>query len=89
MEKTAKYLVKGFSNNVGEFEEELLFTLSFPKENESHYGTGCYMGVEWKNSHNRQSYDVRYERTTDIDVLAKRIIESYYGKNAKDVIKLN
>ena len=67
MEKTAKYLVKGYSDNIGEFQDELLFTLVtlvFPDKNSSYYGTGCYMGVKWKNSHNRQSYNMRYERTT-------------------------
>lgn len=31
--------------------------------------------------------DVRYERTTDIEILADRWIEGYYGENAKDIIK--
>lgn len=31
--------------------------------------------------------DVRYERTTDIEILADRWIKSYYGENAQDIIK--
>ena len=32
--------------------------------------------------------DVRYERTTDIEVLADRWIQGYFGKNAREVIKV-
>ena len=31
--------------------------------------------------------DVRYERTTDVEILADRYIKNYYGKNAEEVEK--
>ena len=90
MKTTAKYLVKGHSNFGEEFEIELTFTMYKVKEND--YGTGYYILMEGAATENyppfRQSYDVRYQRTTDIDVLADRVIETYYGENAEEVIML-
>lgn len=58
---------------------------SFPPTDNKHYGTGCYMTV--KTSTQTLLIDVRYERTTDIEILADRWIKGYYGENAKDIIK--
>jgi DNA-binding transcriptional regulator YiaG len=60
------------------------FTLIPPKDS-NHYGTGYYMRVEAPGI--RDLLDVRYERTTDISVLADRWIRDYFGKNAKEVVK--
>ena len=57
---------------------------SFPHDNK-HYGTGYYMTV--KTSTQTLLIDVRYERTTDIEILADRWIKGYYGENAQDIIK--
>lgn len=56
-----------------------------PPDDESHYGTGYYMVVE--TSHEKHLVDVRYERTTDLEVLADRWIQNWYGENAKQVVK--
>ena len=85
--------VKGTTCEGEPFVDEVKFTLIPPKEDEMHYGTGCYMRVETESnietfvSKNVQLYDVRYERTTDIEILADRIMESWYGKNAEEIVK--
>ena len=66
------------------FTESLTFTLVPPTDNK-HYGTGYYMTV--KTSTQTLLIDVRYERTTDIEILADRWIKGYYGENAQDIIK--
>lgn len=35
----------------------------------------------------RQLLDVRYERTTDVDILADRFIRNWYGDNAREITK--
>ena len=60
------------------------FTLH-PPEDSNHYGTGYYMTV--KTPENKHLVDVRYERTTDIETLADRWIKSWFGENAKEVVK--
>lgn len=72
-----------------EFVEALAFRL-IPPSDDNHYGTGYYMSVEFVSltddtpSHS-ENVDVRYEKTTDIQILAERWIEGYYGDNAKSV----
>lgn len=78
--------VKGTTSDGDPFEEELKFSLIPPRDGEAHYGTGCYMRVEMSNS-GPQFEDVRYARTTDIEILADRFIKGWYGTNAKEVIK--
>ena len=78
--------VTGTTCDDEDFTEELQFELIPPNENESHYGTGYYMTVKMSLS-GKQIIDVRYERTTDIEILADRFIENWYGKNAKEIIK--
>lgn len=71
-----------------EFTDSLEFTL-LPPADDQHYGTGYYMRVAQSNPNfnNQHLVDVRYERTTDVEILADRWIENYYGKNAEDVRK--
>lgn len=84
---TMNATVKGRGYSGKEFEDRLEFIL-IPPEGE-HYGTGYYMRVIQSNPEfeNKHLVDVRYERTTDIETLADRWIENYYGKNAEDVQK--
>lgn len=81
---TMKATVSGTTCEGQPFTEELLFTM-IPPENSNHYGTGYYMTV--KTSTQTHLIDVRYERTTDVEILADRWIENWYGKNAQEVIK--
>lgn len=81
---TMKATVKGTTCDNEPFAENLVFTM-IPPEDSNHYGTGYYMTV--KGSGRTDLIDVRYERTTDIEILADRYIESYYGKNAEEVTK--
>lgn len=86
---TMKATVKGTTCEGAPFTETLEFAMIPPDDN-NHYGTGYYMSVVATNESfpPRKEYcDVRYERTTDIEVLADRYIENYYGKNAQEVIK--
>ena len=69
-----------------DFTETLTFTLIPPGKGLPHYGTGYYMKVDMSIS-GHQLLDVRYERTTDIEILADRFIKKWYGKNAHDVCK--
>jgi hypothetical protein len=65
------------------FRETIVFTL-IPPSDSNHYGTGYHMRV---NTPVHKHYvDVRYERTTDIKILADRWIKNYYGQNAREVI---
>ena len=68
------------------FTEELTFKMLPPKEGEAHYGTGYYMTVDMSLS-GRQLLDVRYERTTDVEILADRFIRNWYGDNAREITK--
>ena len=86
MEKRLKATIKGINCEGTPFIDELEFLL-FPPTEKDHYGTGYYMSVKFsKRPHDRQWVDVRYERTTNIGILANRWILSYYGKNAKEII---
>lgn len=69
-----------------DFTEELKFHL-IPPTTKSYYGTGYYMRVEMLLSGAHQLEDVRYAKTTDIEILADRFIRGWYGDNAKDVVK--
>lgn len=60
------------------------FTM-IPPTDSNHYGTGYYMMVKMPGD--KHYVDVRYEHTTDIEVLADRWIQNYFGKNAKEVAK--
>lgn len=79
-----KITVKGLNCELEPFTEICEFELIPPTDN-NHYGTGYYMMV--KVNGRKQLYDVRYERTTNIEILANRWIESNYGKNAREIIK--
>lgn len=82
--------VKGHACNGKEFEDTLNFVMLPPKEGEKHYGTGYYMLVEQMNAElppQKHYVDVRYERTTDVEILADRWIKNFYGKNAEDIRK--
>lgn len=59
------------------------FTLYPPKENEPHYGTGCYMGVDFSNW-NDAYVDVRYTGTKDLKKLAEMYIKNYWGDNLRE-----
>ena len=81
---TMKATVNGTTCEGEAFSMSLECTLVPPKDS-NHYGTGYYMTI--KLPHTTELIDVRYERTTDIEILADRWIESYFGQNAKEVIK--
>lgn len=68
------------------FTEELVFTMLPPVKGSSYYGTGYYMSVDMSMS-GHQLVDVRYERTTDVEILADRFIHNWYGPNAHDIAK--
>lgn len=81
-----KAIVKGTTCEGIPFTEELEFELLPPAEGKSYYGTGYYMRV--KMSLGRpQLEDVRYARTTNIEILADSFIKSWYGSNAEKVQK--
>lgn len=67
------------------FTEECKFHL-IPPAGKSYYGTGYYMRVEMSLS-GKQLEDVRYAKTTDIEILADRFIKGWYGDNAKEIVK--
>jgi len=81
---TMKATVSGATCEGVPFTEALEFTMLPPDDN-NHYGTGYYMTV--KTPTQTHLIDVRYERTTDVEILAERWIENWYGKNAQEVIK--
>lgn len=83
-----KAIVKGqyqypFMMEPKQFEETATFTLYPPKDNEPHYGTGCYMGVDFGNG-NDAYVDVRYAGTKDLKKLAAQYIENYWGGNLRE-----
>lgn len=80
-----KATVTGVNCAGNDFTEDLVFTMIPPKKGECHYGTGYYMTV--KTSGQTLLFDVRYERTTDIEILADRWIKNWYGANAREVVK--
>lgn len=67
------------------FTETVEFTLFPPKDGTAYYGTGYTMQAKKPNY--TDTVDVRYEKTTDIEILADRWIKNVYGNNTKDVIK--
>ena len=76
------YIVSGTTCKGEPFSERCDFRME-PQKDGPVYGTGYYMIV--KTPFDQHLIDVRYEKTTDIGTLARRWIDSYYGKNAKDV----
>lgn len=82
---TMKATVSGVTQFGEEFTTPVEFTLIPPAENEPHYGTGYYMTVKLPSD--TKLIDVRYERTTDIEILADRFIRNYFGANAHEVTK--
>ena len=89
--KKLKAVVRGTTCEGKPFEEKVSFELVPPKDN-NHYGTGYYMVVKtaqekYPNNPLIGYYDVRYKRTTDIEILADRYIKDFYGNNAKEVEK--
>lgn len=85
-----KAVVRGTDCEGNRFEEVLEFKM-LPPKNSNHYGTGYYMSVKFLTSPYPhplvETCDVRYERTTDVEILADRYIKNYYGKNAEEVEK--
>lgn len=81
---TMNAIVSGITCEGQPFIEELLFTMLPPKDS-NHYGTGYYMTV--KTPTQTHLIDVRYERTTDVEILADRWIKNWYGENAQEVTK--
>lgn len=72
------------NNGERDFKHNLKFRLFPPEEGSEYYGTGCYMGVLIdNNTDNEQCIDVRYEKTTNIEELAKRWVNGYYGDRVK------
>jgi hypothetical protein len=84
MKTTMKATISGFTCDNEAFTTTCEFTL-VPPADSNHYGTGYYMTV--KQDGFTHLIDVRYERTTDIEVLADRWIQNYFGKNAREVTK--
>lgn len=78
--------VRGKTCEGKEFTEELAFKMLPPEEDGAQYGTGYYMRVEMSIS-GPQLIDVRYERTTDVEILADRFIRNWYGDNAREITK--
>lgn len=79
-----KATVKGTNCESEPFTESLTFTLCPPTDNK-YYSTGYYMQVTMPTQ--KMLFDVRYEKTTDIEILADRWIKHWYGKNAQEVLK--
>lgn len=79
-----KAIIKGTTCENETFEVKCTFEL-IPPKNKKYYGTGYYMSVEIQGE--KMCIDVRYERTTDIEILADRWIANYYGKNAQEITK--
>ena len=84
MKTTMKAIVSGTTCEGEAFTVTCDFTMIPPKDS-NHYGTGYYMMVLLPGD--KHYVDVRYERTTDIEILADRWIQNFFGKNAKEVIK--
>ena len=63
-----------------QFTEKVTFTM-IPPDDDVHYGTGYYMSVTGFANGYDQLIDVRYEGTTDVEKLARRFIENYWGSN--------
>ena len=83
---TMKATVSGFNCEGKPFSGVYEFEMIPPKDG-NHYGTGYYMMVRNREDKWRDLLDVRYERTTDIEVLADIWIKSFFGKNARKVVK--
>lgn len=83
--KTMSASISGTTCEGEQFTEAVKFELIPPNENEMYYGTGYYMRV--KTPYEAKLVDVRYEKCIDVEILADRWIESWYGENAKDVVK--
>lgn len=81
---TMNATVKGTTCEGEPFTESLTFTL-VPPHRQQALRHRYYMTV--KTSTQTLLIDVRYERTTDIEILADRWIKGYYGENAQDIIK--
>ena len=82
---TMKAIVSGTTCEGEAFTVTCDFTM-IPPADSNHYGTGYYMMVLMPGD--KHYVDVRYERTTDIEVLADRWIKNWFGKNAKEVVKV-
>lgn len=82
---TMKVKVSGMDCEFNPFTITCEFKL-IPPTDSNHYGTGYYMIV--KANGERYLIDVRYERTTNIEILADRWIKNYFGKNAHEITKI-
>lgn len=85
MLRDLKVVVMGKDNDGKMFSEILDFHLMPPRKNEDYYGNGYMMNIKSKS---RVDYmDIRYQRTTDIEILAERWVEAVYGENAEVLVK--
>ena len=85
MLRDLKVVVMGKDNDGKMFSEMLDFHLMPPKKGEDYYGNGYMMSIKTKR--HVDYMDVRYQRTTDIEVLAERWVEAVYGENADVLVK--
>ena len=75
----------GKDNDGKMFSETLDFHLIQLKKDGDYYDNGYMMSIKSKR---RMDYmDVRYQRTTDIEVLAERWINAVYGEYAEVLVK--
>lgn len=63
------------------FTEEMNFELT--KSGAFKYGNGLMMIVNRPKWGTSEAVDVRYEKTTDLKILAEKWIKSFFGKNLK------
>lgn len=85
MLRDLKVVIMGKDNDGKMFSDMLDFHLMPPRKEEDYYGNGYMMSIKSKR---RVDYmDVRYQRTTDIEILAERWIEAVYGENAEVLVK--
>lgn len=85
MLRDLKVVVIGKDNDGKMFSEMLKFHLTPPMKGEDYYGNGYMMSI--KTKHRMDYMDVRYQRTTDIEILAERWVEAVYGENAEMLVK--
>lgn len=80
-----KAKVIGTTEDGEDFEVIAEFEISRPKTDD-YYGNGCYMVVRMPHRA-KILVDIRYSGNPDVEIQADRWIESWFGKNAKKVIK--
>lgn len=85
MLRDLKVVVNGKDNDGKMFSEILDFHLIPPRKGKNYYGNGYMMSIKTKRR--VKHIDVRYQQTTDIEVLAERWINTVYGENAEILVK--